>query len=255
MLFECVGVVKEDSSVSPRCDVCFKQELMLFKCKYCGGNFCTEHRLPEKHACVGGYNTGGTWFGFHRNDTKTGTGGTAYPVVTKRNRLTSYKIESLLKNAVSYLFAGCYVMFFALPVGIALLVSTNLDPLSKIVLKSIVDQINLYALAYIISACYLLYQKVSKKETLKAYMIVAGVSFITTWLLMDKAAILYALNTLFGGSTKPFPNIIELYLLWVYVLVDKGLSLLTPIVQSYPPGRAFINSLRYWIAERARQIL
>jgi len=51
-----------DSPVSPSCDVCFKQELMLFKCKYCGGSFCAEHRLPENHACVGGYNTGGTWF-------------------------------------------------------------------------------------------------------------------------------------------------------------------------------------------------
>ena len=86
-------------------------------------------------------------------------------------------------------------------------------------------------------------------------MIVAVVSFVSTWLLMDKAAILYALNTLFGGSTKPFPNILELYLLWVYVLVDKGLSLLSPLVQSYSPGRMFINNLRYWIAERARQIL
>ena len=26
---------------------------MLFTCNYCGGNFCTEHRLPENHACDG----------------------------------------------------------------------------------------------------------------------------------------------------------------------------------------------------------
>ena len=28
---------------------------MPFRCKYCGGYFCTEHRLPEMHNCTGDY--------------------------------------------------------------------------------------------------------------------------------------------------------------------------------------------------------
>jgi hypothetical protein len=35
-----------------RCDICGEYELLPFKCKYCGGVFCGEHRLPEKHGCL-----------------------------------------------------------------------------------------------------------------------------------------------------------------------------------------------------------
>lgn len=33
------------------CDVCGKEEPLPFRCKYCGGTFCVEHRLPEEHNC------------------------------------------------------------------------------------------------------------------------------------------------------------------------------------------------------------
>jgi len=36
-----------------KCDICGKKEYLPFVCKYCGGTFCSEHRLPEKHNCVG----------------------------------------------------------------------------------------------------------------------------------------------------------------------------------------------------------
>jgi len=36
-----------------KCAVCGKDELLPFKCKYCGEFFCAEHRLPEKHDCPG----------------------------------------------------------------------------------------------------------------------------------------------------------------------------------------------------------
>lgn len=36
-----------------RCHVCGKYELTPFTCRYCGGRFCTEHRLPENHDCLG----------------------------------------------------------------------------------------------------------------------------------------------------------------------------------------------------------
>lgn len=38
--------------VNNKCDICGYEELLPFKCKYCGGTFCGEHRLPEKHDCT-----------------------------------------------------------------------------------------------------------------------------------------------------------------------------------------------------------
>ncbi|MCW4048387.1 MAG: site-2 protease family protein [Candidatus Bathyarchaeota archaeon] len=38
-----------------QCDKCGKDEYMPFRCKYCGGYFCSEHRLPEMHNCQGSY--------------------------------------------------------------------------------------------------------------------------------------------------------------------------------------------------------
>mgnify|MGYP001350198041 CR=1 FL=1 len=38
-----------------QCDYCGKDEYMPFRCKYCGGYFCSEHRLPEMHNCTGEY--------------------------------------------------------------------------------------------------------------------------------------------------------------------------------------------------------
>jgi len=36
-----------------KCEYCGKEVLLPFKCPYCGKNFCVEHRLPEKHDCIG----------------------------------------------------------------------------------------------------------------------------------------------------------------------------------------------------------
>jgi len=34
-----------------KCQVCDQESLLPFRCKYCGGQFCSAHRLPENHAC------------------------------------------------------------------------------------------------------------------------------------------------------------------------------------------------------------
>jgi len=34
-----------------KCSICGKEVYMPFKCKYCGGLFCSKHRLPENHDC------------------------------------------------------------------------------------------------------------------------------------------------------------------------------------------------------------
>ena len=36
----------------PKCEYCGKEVMLPFKCPYCGGLFCAEHRLPEKHECL-----------------------------------------------------------------------------------------------------------------------------------------------------------------------------------------------------------
>jgi Zn-dependent protease len=38
-----------------QCDKCGKEAYMPFRCNYCGGYFCEEHRLPEFHECSGLY--------------------------------------------------------------------------------------------------------------------------------------------------------------------------------------------------------
>lgn len=35
------------------CSHCGKQEMMPFKCKFCGKSHCGDHRLPENHSCIG----------------------------------------------------------------------------------------------------------------------------------------------------------------------------------------------------------
>ncbi len=35
------------------CEFCGKEEALPFVCNYCGGAFCSDHRLPEAHQCKG----------------------------------------------------------------------------------------------------------------------------------------------------------------------------------------------------------
>ena len=35
----------------PKCEYCGKEVLLPFRCHFCGGYFCLEHRLPENHDC------------------------------------------------------------------------------------------------------------------------------------------------------------------------------------------------------------
>jgi hypothetical protein len=36
-----------------KCHFCDKPALMGFTCSYCNSYYCPDHRLPEKHACLG----------------------------------------------------------------------------------------------------------------------------------------------------------------------------------------------------------
>lgn len=35
------------------CDICSGDDALSFRCNFCGGLFCRDHRLPEKHGCMG----------------------------------------------------------------------------------------------------------------------------------------------------------------------------------------------------------
>ncbi|MDP6457853.1 MAG: AN1-type zinc finger domain-containing protein [Candidatus Bathyarchaeota archaeon] len=37
------------------CDRCNKDEVLPFRCNYCSGYYCSKHRLPEFHECIGIY--------------------------------------------------------------------------------------------------------------------------------------------------------------------------------------------------------
>ena len=39
-----------------KCEYCGRDEALPFVCNYCGGAFCTDHRLPEAHQCKGDLN-------------------------------------------------------------------------------------------------------------------------------------------------------------------------------------------------------
>lgn len=39
------------TNTSKKCYKCHKSSLILFKCK-CDFDYCTNHRLPEKHSCT-----------------------------------------------------------------------------------------------------------------------------------------------------------------------------------------------------------
>jgi hypothetical protein len=250
--------------VHNRCLVCGKVVDLPRKCSYCKGIYCDEHALPELHNCKSLPARGWAVYKAFKTGEKT----TLPPKIsvpnykrpnlfgTWHNKLSSHRIISWLRRFFSYLFAICYVLFFSLPVGVAVIVSmANLDSITRLLMTKIINQVYLFALCYVLCACYLFYQKITRKDTRIAYIVVAGASVLSTWILLDSITPILILGTLLGGQTKSVPNILNVYQLWVYALLDLFFSSITPLVYNYAPGRLFINNIRYWIAERVRQII
>ncbi|MDP2218210.1 MAG: rhomboid family intramembrane serine protease [Methanolobus sp.] len=40
-------------TLDKKCWICGREEHLPFKCRFCGNVFCSQHRLPEQHACAG----------------------------------------------------------------------------------------------------------------------------------------------------------------------------------------------------------
>ncbi|MHC1576095.1 MAG: rhomboid family intramembrane serine protease [Methanosarcinaceae archaeon] len=75
------------------CWICGKRESMMYRCRYCGKTFCSEHRLPERHACEGlerGYNSSGGSAG--------GSNGAGYRGATSSGDNVEDMMKEMLKN-------------------------------------------------------------------------------------------------------------------------------------------------------------
>ncbi|MEA1984832.1 MAG: rhomboid family intramembrane serine protease [Euryarchaeota archaeon] len=75
------------------CWICGKRESMMYRCRYCGKTFCSEHRLPERHACEGlerGYTSSSGSAG--------GYGGTGYQGTTSSNGNINDMMKEMLKH-------------------------------------------------------------------------------------------------------------------------------------------------------------
>jgi hypothetical protein len=46
-----------------QCDRCGDDVYLPFRCSYCGGYYCSKHRLPEFHDCTGLYRRAETGYG------------------------------------------------------------------------------------------------------------------------------------------------------------------------------------------------
>jgi Zn-dependent protease len=53
-MYKRLGIIisSNKSRASMKCDRCQKEVFLPFGCPYCGGSFCSEHRLPENHDCL-----------------------------------------------------------------------------------------------------------------------------------------------------------------------------------------------------------
>jgi membrane associated rhomboid family serine protease len=60
-------------TLDKRCWICGREDHLPFKCRFCGKVFCSQHRLPEQHACEGlenlkQYGTGNSNSAYKRSD-------------------------------------------------------------------------------------------------------------------------------------------------------------------------------------------
>jgi len=99
------------------CDRCGEQVGMPYRCRFCGGTFCDEHRLPENHECPGleEWNDPSGVFGQAEAADESRFGG-----VTDRVSATGGPL-SYLRGNVTYVFLALMVLTFVsqyvVPVG------------------------------------------------------------------------------------------------------------------------------------------
>jgi len=78
------------------CDYCQKATYLPFYCKYCGGTFCEEHRLPEQHECPKTYIEG--VISLKPETTLKAVKEDEYVVVEKMDREFDQHLEKIIQN-------------------------------------------------------------------------------------------------------------------------------------------------------------
>lgn len=84
---------------------------MPYRCRFCGGTYCEEHRLPENHNCPGLDDWNDPVGVFGEGETDTSQGGSAVGGVVKAARAPGGPL-SYLRGNVTYVFLGLMVLTF-----------------------------------------------------------------------------------------------------------------------------------------------
>ncbi len=105
-----------------KCQQCGRDEVIPFKCQYCQGLFCAEHRLPENHACPESWRART----FHEGATQPRTQPvkegkapyeytvtyTPYGLKTKRFWFSKTELMHLVASALLVMAVGASGLFF-----------------------------------------------------------------------------------------------------------------------------------------------
>ncbi|MFC7200338.1 rhomboid family intramembrane serine protease [Halospeciosus flavus] len=134
------------------CDRCGTEVGMPYQCRLCGGTFCSEHRLPENHACPGleewndpsgvfqgeqaeASSSGRTTTGQRRMSVDTGPGG----------------VLSYFRGNVTYLFLGLMWVTFLAQYGLAPLLGIPVNTMAWANLFTVNSANPLYVWTWLVS--------------------------------------------------------------------------------------------------------
>ncbi len=231
-----------------KCAVCGKDELLPFKCKYCGEFFCAEHRLPEKHNCPGIF-----------------AASSPYEKEMKEIKAKIRTEEELIKTASRKrtIREATHIVLSVLLVSLVGLSLIGYDVLFRINLYIIIVYITGFALSYLMHE--LAHRIVARRNNVRAYFkldpvgsmltLVSAIPMLPIKFISPGAVVLAAPTTLkVIGSTAfwgPATNIIistVLYILSIIsapVLLSPWLSSILLILSKFNAFIAFFNLLPF----------
>ncbi len=105
-----------------KCDYCNKEiSRMPYKCKYCGGRFCSDHRLPENHDCSS-VNKNKKWFTEKKAKKEISASEIASEPAaeTIKERGLNWSLENILKDKKKLAAVALIVLLFFSVLGLAL---------------------------------------------------------------------------------------------------------------------------------------
>ncbi|NPE31279.1 rhomboid family intramembrane serine protease [Methanococcoides sp. SA1] len=82
-----------------KCWICGKQEPMMFTCRFCGKSFCSDHRLPERHACTGLDGNSGQYSDHSGNNYRSDNNSSGQASGTNMDELVKNMMKEAAKTA------------------------------------------------------------------------------------------------------------------------------------------------------------